>query len=168
MLGSCVTLGVTLTIVGAVLSRTVITAVSVSVLPKLLVAEQVTRVAPSGNTEPDAGAQVTGSVPSCGSVADAVKATTAPDGPVASTLMFFGAVTFGGFGFLTNGETVTANVADAALSRVSADVAAHRCRADGKLLPDTGVQVTGRAPSTRLTAETAKVTGAPATESPAS
>ena len=99
VLGSTVTLGVRLTMVGSVVSRTVMIAVSVSVLPELLVAEQVTSVAPSGNIEPEAGAHVTGSVPSNGSVADASKVTIAPADPVASTRMFFGAVTFGGFGF---------------------------------------------------------------------
>jgi len=53
--GGSVTLGVRLTIVGSVLSRTVTIAVSVSVLPELLVAVQVISVAPSGNIEPDAG-----------------------------------------------------------------------------------------------------------------
>src|SRR5688572_21985703 len=67
--GRRVTLGVTLLIAGAVLSRTVIAAWSEPVLPKPLVAEQTTVVAPSGNIDPDAGAQVTGSVPKTTSVA---------------------------------------------------------------------------------------------------
>src|SRR5262249_49563255 len=99
VLGNRVTLGVRLAIGGPVESRTVIVNVSVSVLPELLVAEHVTSVEPSGNSDPDAGAHVTGSGPSKGSVAVATKVTIAPVGPVASTRMFFGAVTFGGFGF---------------------------------------------------------------------
>ena len=99
--------------VGAVVSRTVMIAVSVSVLPELLVAEQVTSVAPSGNVEPDAGEQVTGRVPSNGSVRRRDEGDNRAGGPVASTRMFFGAVTFGGFAFF--GVTRTLKLADAAL-----------------------------------------------------
>ena len=46
-------------------------------------------------------------------LAVATKVTMAPAGPVASTRMFLGAVTFGGFGFF--GVTRTVKLADAAL-----------------------------------------------------
>jgi len=56
----------------------------------------------------DAGVQIVGSVPSTGSVAVAANVTLAPPGPVASTFMFFGAVTFGGFAFFGATSTVNA------------------------------------------------------------
>src|SRR3954468_12003110 len=92
VLGSSVTLGVSETMLGAVLSRTVMIVVSVSVLPELLVAEQVTSVAPSGNIDPDAGAPGAGTSPAKVPPPETTRGTSAPAGPVASTRMFFGAV----------------------------------------------------------------------------
>ena len=158
--GSTVRLGVRLTIVGSVVSRTVMIAVSVSVLPELLVAEQVTSVAPIGNIEPEAGTHVTGRVPSNGSVADASKVTIAPAGPVASTRMFFGAVTFGGFGFF--GVTRTMKLPEAALPWRSAAEQATVVVPSANTLPDAGTHATGRVPSTRSTADAANITTAPA------
>src|SRR4051812_10163506 len=85
VLGSSVTLGVSETMLGAVLSRTVMIVVWVWVLRDLLVAERVTSAAPGGNIDPAAGPQVPGTPPSKGSPAGARRVTTAPAGPVAST-----------------------------------------------------------------------------------
>src|SRR3954452_14829111 len=159
VLGSSVTLGVSETMLGAVLSRTVMIVVSVSVLPELLVAEQVTSVAPSGNIDPDAGTHVTGNSPSNGSTAEATKVTIAPAGPVASTRMFFGAVTFGGFGFF--GVTVTLKLAEAELPWRSAVEQATAVVPSANTLPDAGTHETGRVPSTRSAAEAVKLTTAP-------
>ena len=67
-----------------------------AVLPCESVAEQSTVVVPSGKVEPEAGEQETGTGPSTISVAVAVKVTTAPDGPVASTVMLPGSDSVGG------------------------------------------------------------------------
>jgi hypothetical protein len=53
----------TLLIVGAVVSRTVTVNVAVPVLFAASVAVQVTVLVPSGNVEPEAGLQVTGTFP---------------------------------------------------------------------------------------------------------
>jgi hypothetical protein len=66
------------------------------VLPDLSVAEHDTTVEPTGNVEPEAGVQVTDTEPSTESSAETVKVTTAPLGPVASTVMSAGTVTTGG------------------------------------------------------------------------
>jgi hypothetical protein len=66
------------------------------VLPALSVAEHVTLVEPTGNVEPEAGVQVTGTEPSTRSEAEALKVTLAPLGPVALTVMSAGTVTTGG------------------------------------------------------------------------
>ena len=84
--------------VGAVVSTTVTVKVPVAVLLRLLVAEQVTVVAPNGNCEPDAGVQVTTTFVSFASVAVALKVTTAPAGLVASAVMLAGSCRTGGVG----------------------------------------------------------------------
>jgi hypothetical protein len=55
-----------------------------------------TVVAPSGNVEPDAGAQTTGRAPDTASWAVTTKLTTAPTAEVASTVMPAGTVRTGG------------------------------------------------------------------------
>ena len=56
----------------------------------------VTVFAPSGNIEPDAGRQLTGTVPSTASVTvGSVQDAAAPVGPVASTVWLAGAVNTG-------------------------------------------------------------------------
>jgi hypothetical protein len=62
------------------------------------VAEQLTAVVVMANVEPDAGTQTTDAVtsPSVLSFAVTVKVTTAPEGPVASTVMLAGTFTIGG------------------------------------------------------------------------
>ena len=65
---------------GGVVSWTVTLKVAVAVLLPLSVAVQLTVVVPIGKVEPEAGAHVTGSVPSTTSVAVAVNVTAAPPG----------------------------------------------------------------------------------------
>jgi hypothetical protein len=51
---------------------------------------------PSGNVAPEAGAHVAATGPSTRSLAEAVKVTAAPLGPVASVVILAGTVTAGG------------------------------------------------------------------------
>lgn len=60
------------------------------------VAEQLTVVIPMGNTEPEAGKQVTARAPSIVSVAEAVKLTGAPEASTAATVISAGSVNVGG------------------------------------------------------------------------
>jgi hypothetical protein len=78
---------------GGVVSRTVMLKLLVRLWPARSVAEHATVVVPSGNVEPDAGKQVTGSVPSKASAAEAAKVTTAPLPDVASAIVGPGTVT---------------------------------------------------------------------------
>ena len=66
------------------------------VLPRVSDAEQLTVVVPMGKVEPEGGTQVTGCEPSTMSDAEAVNMATAPDGPVASSVMLAGRVNAGG------------------------------------------------------------------------
>jgi len=66
-----------------------------AMLPALSLAEQETEVVPGGNVEPEAGVHVTGTEPSTRSEAEAENVTTAPLGPVASTVLSAGTVTTG-------------------------------------------------------------------------
>ena len=65
------------------------------VLPAASFAVQLTVVVPSGKVEPEAGEHVTVGEGSMTSVAVAVNETTAPDAPVASTVLFPGTVSIG-------------------------------------------------------------------------
>ena len=62
---------------------------------------QVTDVAPKANVVPEAGVQLTATLPSTMSTADTVNVTAAPAAPVASVLMLTGTVTSGGVASLT-------------------------------------------------------------------
>jgi hypothetical protein len=94
---------------GGVVSCTVTVKLAVPLLPALSVAEHETVVVAMGNVAPDAGLQVTGSVPSTASVADAVKVTTAPLALVAETVIFAGTVRTGGVPTVGT-ETVSVSV----------------------------------------------------------
>jgi hypothetical protein len=83
-------------IAGGVSSTTVTLNDADAELPAMSVAEHVTLVDPTGNVEPEAGVQVTGTEPSTRSDAEAVKVTTAPLELVALTVMSPGTVTTGG------------------------------------------------------------------------
>jgi hypothetical protein len=80
---------------GGVLSATVTLKEAEPTLPALSVTEHVTVVEPNMNVEPDEGVQVGVKEPSTASNAEAVNATTAPAGPVASTVISAGTVTTG-------------------------------------------------------------------------
>ena len=80
---------------GRVVSCTVTSKLALPELPWASVAEQLTVVVPSGNVEPEAGEQVGFIVPSTRSLADALKETSAPLGPVASAVMLEGTATAG-------------------------------------------------------------------------
>ena len=82
--------------VGAVVSCTTMLKDAVAVFPFESEAEQLTKVVPIVNVEPEDGVQVGVIEPSTLSVAVAVNVTTAPDGPVASIVMLAGTVTTGG------------------------------------------------------------------------
>jgi hypothetical protein len=73
--------------------------------------------------------------------------------------MFFGAVTFGGFGFF--GVTRTLKLEDAVLPWRSAVEQATVVAPSGNTLPDEGAHTTGRVPSTRSMADAVNVTTAP-------
>src|SRR2546428_84859 len=80
---------------GPVVSLTVTVKVLVPTLAWLSVALHVTVVAPNGNVAPLAGVQLTATLPSSRSVAEAVKVNIAPAALVASTVALAGTVTTG-------------------------------------------------------------------------
>ena len=80
---------------GRVLSTTVTVKLPFAVLLWESVDEQLTVVVPIGNTEPEAGKQVTGREPSTRSFAEAVKLTGAPEAFTALTVMLDGNVNTG-------------------------------------------------------------------------
>src|SRR5690349_17169960 len=83
-------------IVGGVVSCTVTVKELDAWLPAASCAVTLTVVVPRWNVEPDAGLAVVGTAPSTLSVAEVVKVTTAPPGPVASGVMLTGTVITGG------------------------------------------------------------------------
>lgn len=137
---------------GGVVSRTMTVNLPLLLLPCPSVAEQLTVVDPSGNTEPDDGAQITATVPSTRSFAvgpDHV--TTAPDAEVASAVMLDGRLLING-GVVS--FTVTTN--DPAAVLPAASVALH-CTVTlptANCDPDAGVHSTGTVPSTLSVAVT--------------
>jgi len=133
------------------LAGTITTGLTVSVTvtmneaaPVLLcasVALHVTVVAPSGNTVPLAGVQLTAMGPSMLSVAEVVNVNVAPSGPVASTMAFPGTVTTGGVTSFKFTVTVKLPVA-----RLPARSLAEHCTVVvpiGKRAPLSGVHITG-------------------------
>ena len=109
-------------------------------LPEASEAVQVTVVVPMGKVEPDGGVHVTTGFGRAGSlsVAEAVKFTTAPDGPVGSTVMGAGSVSTGA----TSSLTVTVKVPVEVLPPKSVDVQVTVVVPIGNVDPDGGVQVT--------------------------
>jgi hypothetical protein len=81
--------------IGGVVSTTVTLKEAKPVLPALSLAVQATVVEPNANLEPDEGVQVGFKEPSTASEAETVNLTTAPPGPVASTVISAGTVTAG-------------------------------------------------------------------------
>jgi hypothetical protein len=145
-------------IAGPVVSRTVTVNVLLAAFACASVAEQVTVVVPSGNVAPLAGAQLTATVPSTVSLADAVNVNDAPDAPVASIVAFDGTVMTG----LVVSVTVTVNVLLLALP--CASVAEHVTVAgpSANVDPLAGVQAAATPPSTRSLAVAVNVKIAPA------
>src|SRR5262245_60667488 len=101
---------------GGVVSLTVTWNVAVAVFPAASLAVQLTVVVPSGNSEPDAGVQLTATGPSTLSVAVTVYPTCAPPGSVASAVMSAGTVITGGV-VSASRVTVTVNVSGLLLPR---------------------------------------------------
>jgi hypothetical protein len=80
---------------GGAAASTITLNVPVAERPVPSVAEQLTSVPPTGNTELEAGAQLTGTLPPTTSTAAAVKVTTAPAVPVDSAAIWIGSVNTG-------------------------------------------------------------------------
>jgi len=129
---------------GAVVSTTVTSNEPLVELPWLSVAPQSTEVVASANADPDDGTQLVATGPSTASVADAVKLTAAPSAPVASAVVLPGSVSDGP----VLSATVTTNVDDDELPRVSLDEHAIVLAPRGSTEPDAGTHVAGRLPST--------------------
>ena len=118
---------------------------------------QVTVVAPDGNVDPLAGVQATATLPSMGSVADALKVYAAPVALVASTFAFAGTVTTGP----VVSVTVTVNEADPLLPCASLASQVTVVPPSGNVDPLAGVQATATLPSMVSVADALKVYAAP-------
>src|SRR5688572_7421462 len=143
---------------GGVLSTTVTANEPMDVFSLSSVAEQLTVVIPRPNVEPEAGEQVTATVPATRSCAVAVNVTTAPAALVASTVMSAGRVRTGG----VLSSTFTSNEPLVALARAS--VAEHFTTVVpmANVDPDGGAQTAEMSPSTTSVAVAANVVAAPA------
>lgn len=139
------------------MSCTLTVKLPLAVFPWLSVAEQFTVVVVIEKVEPDAGEQVTETEPSTMSVAVAEKVTVAPDGPVASTVIFAGTVTVGG----VVSRTVTVKDALPVLPAASVAEQFTVVVPNGNVLPEGGTQVGVIAPSTMSEALAEKLTTAP-------
>ena len=142
---------------GGVVSRTSTGKPPLAVLARRSLDEQVTVVVPRGKVAPDGGVQATGSAPSTMSTAAASKVAAAPVGLVASRIRLPGRVRTGG----VVSRTVMVKEPFAVLPLVSDAVQTTGVVPSAKVEPDTGAQVTGRAPSMSSTAVALKVATAP-------
>jgi hypothetical protein len=158
-LASAVISAGTLLSVGGVESLTVTVKVADPVFPCKSVAVQVTIVWPTGNTDPELGLHEAVSEPSTMSKAVAEEnVTSAPVDFVASTVLSAGAATVGPM----LSFTVTLNVPDPLLCRLSAAVHVTVVCPTGNVAPEAGEQAGVIEPSTRSVAETPeKGTAAP-------
>jgi len=126
-----------------------------AVLPDESVAVQCTVVVsvappgPSGNVSPELWSHVTGTDPSCASLALTVNVTAAPAGLVAFAVIVDGTVITGG---VVSPTTVMWNVFVDVFPRVSDDVHVTVVVPIGNVDPEGGLHVTGWAPSTRSVA----------------
>jgi sulfopyruvate decarboxylase TPP-binding subunit len=143
---------------GAIESLTVTVKLPLALFPAASAAEQVTVVVPIANVLPETGAQVTGTMPSIASSADAVKETTAPAALVASAVWLAGSVSTGAIESLT----VTVKLPFATLPAASAAEQVTVVVPIANVLPETGAQLTGTIPSIASRAEALNVTIAPA------
>src|SRR5215204_739123 len=147
--------------IGGVVSCTVTVNDAVAVLPASSVAAHCTTVSPIGNVEPEGGSQTivmlpptlscmsilflsNVALPSTTSVADTVKLTLAPSGPVASTTMSSGTVMIGGV------VSCTVTVNDAVAVLPASSVAAHCTTVSpiGNVEPEGGSQTIVMLPPT--------------------
>jgi hypothetical protein len=115
-----------------------------AVLPAASVAEQLTVVGPSGSIVPDVAEQVGVIGPLTVSLADTLKLTAAPAPLVASAVISLGTVSVG---FVVS-RTVTVKLPVAVLPWVSLAEQGTVVVPRAKVLPDAGVQLTGRTLST--------------------
>jgi len=106
------------------------------------VAVHSTVVSPKANGEPDAGVQVTGTVPSVLSVAVAMKVAVAPEASAADEEMAVGNDNIGP----VPSVTVTVNDPVAVLFAASDALQLTVVAPTMNVEPDTGVQVTGTTP----------------------
>jgi len=138
-------IGVMIGAVGGMVSSTVMVNVADPGLPDVSVAEHVTVLIPSANVLPEAGVHVAGKDPSTMSEAVAAEyVTTAPDGDVATVMILAGVVTVGG----VLSSTVMVNVADPGLPAASVAEHVTGVSPSANILPEIGVHVAGKAPST--------------------
>jgi len=135
----------------------VIVKLPLAILPAPSVAEQPTVVTPSGNVEPETAEHVTATDPLTRSLAETVKFTTAPDGPVASSVMLAGKVSVGG----VVSWMVTLKLPLVVLPALSVAEQSTLVVPSGNVLPEAGVQDTVTEPSTMSVAEAEKETTAP-------
>ncbi len=106
---------------------------------------QVTRVSAMAKVLPEAGTQRGTRLPSTRSLAEALKLTGAPEGPVAGVVMSAGTVTSGP----VVSTTMTWKLAEPVLSAASVALQVTRVSPSGKVSPETsGRQVGVRTPST--------------------
>lgn len=141
----------TLLITGPVVSTTVILKVAVLLFPCESVALHVTVCWPRAKVAPEVASQPEVVTESSGSVNDTEKLTAAPAELVASAVMSAGTPMFGGVE--SHGPTVTLNVAEEELLRVSlAEQVTRVVVPAAKVEPEAGLQLTGLEPSTRSVA----------------
>jgi hypothetical protein len=143
---------------GGVVSWTVTLKSPVSVFPAESVVEQDTSVVPRAKDEPEGGTQVTGREPSTRSEADAENVTTAPVGPVASSVRLPGR-------FRVGAEVSATVMVKLPLAKLPSESTAEQVTAEvpsANTDPDAGVHVTETTPSTVSLAEAENVTIAPA------
>ena len=120
-------------------------------------AEQVTVVAPSAKTSPEAWSQETGTSPSTPSLAEAEKSTLAPPGPVATAVRSPGRTRAGAVVSLT----VTSKLPDVRFLAASTAEQVTVVVPTAKVSPEAWSHVTGTSPSTASLAEVVKSTLAP-------
>jgi hypothetical protein len=135
--------------VGGVVSTTDTLKLALPVFPAASVAEQLTVTVPRAKVEPEEGEQLGVIAPSTRSLAEAVKETAAPEGPVASTTLFAGTVTTGA----VVSRTVTLKPPEAVLPAESAAEQLTVVVPSGKVEPEAGEQLGVTAPSTMSLAE---------------
>jgi len=142
---------------GGVVSRTVTWKDFVPTFPWESAAEQLTRVVPRGNVEPDAGVHETGTVPSTMSVADALKETALPAGETASTTTSAGTVRLGG----VLSTTVIVKDAEPVFPWASVATQVTVVVPNPNVEPDAGAHETPTEPSTMSVAVDTNVAIAP-------